>query len=198
LWAALVDSNGMGLAVYVPGQYARTGAMAFPGDGTGPADNATAYMNGLTSLTFTPGGVIEGNMYLVPGQATSARAAIYALHRGLPATDIFTPIATTDVPAPGTVISGVSASVAGWAFDNVGVDSVLVYVDGALRGTATLGGSRPDVAAAYPHIAPNDSGWNYALDTTALSNGPHSLVVHARDRTGNEALLAPVAVTVSN
>jgi Bacterial Ig domain len=198
LWAALVDSNGMGLAVYVPGQYPRTGAAAFPSTGMGPTDNATVYMNAMTSLTFTPGNVIEADMYLVPGQAASARAAIYAIHHSLPASDMFTPLATTDVPAPGAAISGPSASVAGWAFDNVAVDFVQIYVDGTLRGTATLGGSRPDVAAAYPHIAPENSGWNYALDTTALSNGPHSLSVHARDVTGNEALVPPLAVTVSN
>jgi hypothetical protein len=197
-WAALVDSNGMGLAVYVPGQYARTGATAFPSTGTGPTDNATVYMNAMTILTFTPGSVIDTDMYLVPGPATAARAAIYALHRSLPASDIFTPAATIDVPAPGSVISGTSASVAGWAFDNVGVDSVQVYVDGVLRGTATLGGSRPDVAAAYPYVAPDNSGWSYALDTTALSNGPHSLSVHVRDVTGNEALVPPLAISVSN
>jgi len=71
-------------------------------------------------------------------------------------------------------------------------------VDGLLNGTAALGGSRPDVAAAYPHVAPDNSGWSYTLDTTMLSNGPHWLVVHARDGTGNEALVPPRAVTVSN
>jgi hypothetical protein len=197
-WAALVDSNGIGLAVYVPGQYALTSAAAFPGAGTGPTDNATVYMNGMTSLTFTPGSVIEGDIYLIPGQATGARAAIYALHRSLSAADIFTPVATLDVPAPAAAISGAAVSVAGWAFDNVAVGSVQVYVDGLLRGTATLGGSRPDVAAAYPQVAPNDSGWSYVLDTTTLSNGPHSLAIQARDATGNEAALPPRVVTVSN
>jgi hypothetical protein len=71
-------------------------------------------------------------------------------------------------------------------------------MDGVLRGTATLGGSRPDVAAAYPHVAPDNSGWSYALDTTALSNGPHSLSVQVRDVTGNEALMPPLAISVSN
>jgi hypothetical protein len=103
-----------------------------------------------------------------------------------------------DVPAPAAVISGAAVSVAGWAFDNVAVGSVQVYVDGLLRGTATLGGSRPDVAAAYPQVAPNDSGWSYVLDTTTLSNGPHSLAVQARDVSGNEAALPPRTVTVSN
>ena len=155
-------------------------------------------MNAMTTLTFTPGSVIEGDMYLVPGQAAAVRTAIYALHRSLPATDIFTPLVSLDVPAPGASISGTNVSVAGWTFDNVGVDSVQVYVDGLLSGTATLGDSRPDVAAAYPHLAPVDSGWSYTLDTTVLANGPHSLVVHARDVTGNEAVVSPRAVTVSN
>jgi hypothetical protein len=78
------------------------------------------------------------------------------------------------------------------------MDSVEVDVDGILRGTATLGGSRPDVAAAYPQVAPIDSGWSYVLDTTAIPNGTHTIVVHVRDKAGNEGLLAPVAVAVSN
>jgi hypothetical protein len=54
------------------------------------------------------------------------------------------------------------------------------------------------VAAAYPHVAPDDSGWSFALDTTTLANGPHSLTVRVRDLTGNEAALPPRAITVSN
>jgi len=197
-WAALVDSKGMGLAVYVPGEYARTGATAFPSTGSGPTGNTTIYMAPMTAFTFAPGSVIEGDVFLVPGDVGAARSAIYALHQGVPAADIFTPNATVDAPTPNATISGTSASVTGWAFDNIALDSVEVYVDGVFRGAATLGGSRPDVAAAYPQIAPGDSGWSYALDTTALSNGAHAIVVHVRDKAGNEGLLAPVSVTVSN
>jgi len=198
-WAALVDGSGMGLAVYVPGQYPRTGAAAFlDGSGPGPTANATVYMNGMTFLTFSPGSVIEGDIYLVPGQAASARSAIYSLHQSLPTSDAFTPMGSLDVPAPGATISGTSASIEGWAFDNVGMNSVEVYVDGILRGTATLGVSRPDVATAYPHMAPDDSGWSYTLDTTALANGSHTIVAHMVDSHGNEGLQAPVAFTVNN
>jgi hypothetical protein len=69
---------------------------------------------------------------------------------------------------------------------------------GSARYSETLGASRPDVAAAYPHMAPDDSGWGYMLDSTALANGSHKMVVPAVDSHGNEGLLASVSFTVSN
>jgi len=73
-----------------------------------------------------------------------------------------------------------------------------VYVDGTAKGTATLGAARPDVAAAYPNLAPPNSGWTYALDTTALSNSTHVLEIRVTDTSGNEATLLPIPITVSN
>jgi hypothetical protein len=42
------------------------------------------------------------------------------------------------------------------------------------------------------------SGWSYVVDTTTLSNGPHSLAIQARDAMGDEAALPRRVVTVSN
>lgn len=109
-----------------------------------------------------------------------------------------TPVLSVDVPAPNATIAGSGTPIGRWAFGKVTVSAVTIYVDGSLKGSATLGGSRPDVAAAYPHLAPADSGWTYSLDTTALTNGVHSLVVHVSDTAGNEALAPPVSVTVNN
>jgi hypothetical protein len=75
---------------------------------------------------------------------------------------------------------------------------VSVFVDGVEVGSATTGGARPDVASAYPHVAPPDSGWSYVLDTTKLANGAHSLTIRATDNAGNTAINAPLSVTVSN
>jgi hypothetical protein len=197
-WAALVDGGNQGLAVYVPGQYPYDAAWSFAGQtGTGPFGNTTVYMLPTCYLTILPGTSFEGDVYLVPGDLSAARAAIYAVHAALSATDICAPLTSIDQPVGNATIGG-SVTVTGWSFDNVALSGVSVYVDGAPAGTATLGISRPDVAAAYPHVAPANAGWRYTLDTTKIANGPHTLTVHAGDSAGNAAVNAPISVIVSN
>jgi Bacterial Ig domain len=198
-WAALVDGNNQGLTVYVPGVYPFWTATSFPqSGGSGPTGDATVYMAPMTIMSVAPGAVIEGDIYLVPGDATAARSVVYGLHQALAPSNIVAPLGNVDLPAANASISGASVQVAGWAFGRQTVTAVTIFVDGSLMGATTLGGARPDVEAAYPNLAPADSGWTYSLDTTSLANGVHSLVVHATDSSGNEALLLPVAVVVSN
>ena len=82
------------------------------------------------------------------------------------------------------MVSG-TATVTGWALDStvsVGapIGSVVVKVDGNVMGNATYGLSRGDVCTAYPGRAgcPN-VGYSYALDTTGLTAGAHTLTVVA-------------------
>jgi hypothetical protein len=197
--AALVDVNNQGLTVFVPGVYPYWSA-SWPAQtgGGGPTGDATVYMTPTTTFTITPGQVIEGDVYLIPGDAVAARATVYTLHQSLSESSIVTPEVTVDVPVANATISGAAAAIAGWAFGKSAVSSVRIYVDGALSGSAILGDARPDVAAAYPNLAPTNCGWNYALDTTGLVNGTHSIVVHAVDASHNEAVVTPLSVTVNN
>jgi hypothetical protein len=197
--ALLVDASNQGLTAFVPGVYPFWNA-SWPAQsgGGGATGNATVYMAPSTTFTILPGQVIEGDVYLIPGDAGEARATVYQLHQSLSDSNIVTPIVAVDAPAANATITGTTAAVAGWAFGKTTVMSVKIYVDGALNGNATLGSARPDVAAAYPNLAPVNCGWTYALDTTALVNGTHSIVVHVIDASHNEAVLAPVSVTVSN
>jgi Bacterial Ig domain len=57
-----------------------------------------------------------------------------------------------------------AVDVTGWAFDNVAVSKVDVYVDGGLAGTAIYGGPRPDVANTFPNV-PTTIGYSFSLDT---------------------------------
>jgi hypothetical protein len=75
--------------------------------------------------------------------------------------------------------------------------SVDVFVDGNRVGSATYGGSRPDVAAFIPG-APSNVAYEYSLDTTAFSNGSHTLVSKATDALGHVATLQTKQVTFSN
>jgi hypothetical protein len=83
-------------------------------------------MTPTTIFTIAPGAVIEGDIYLVPGDATVARSVVYGLHQALPASNIVMPLATLDVPAANATITGASAPVVGWAFGNAAVTAVKV------------------------------------------------------------------------
>jgi len=196
-WGSLVDTQNMGLTVYVPSQYPYVVGFSAPAPGPGgPTDNATNYFAPTPWLTLTPGLVFEGDIYLIAGDFVTARQIVYQLHQGLNAPDIFSPTATIDTPSAGSKISGVT-NVAGWAFDDVNVAKVEVLVDGTSDGVASYGLPRPDVAAVYPS-EPLNSGFSYSLDTTKYVNGPHSVTVRISDTSGNIAVIPSLFVTVSN
>jgi Bacterial Ig domain len=107
-----------------------------------------------------------------------------------------------DRPLSGATISGVTM-VSGWAIDNLSsvgtaISSVQVLVDGVAVGTATHGGSRNDVCAAYPG-RPNcpNVGFTYPLNTSGLSAGTHKIRVVAIDTDGTpDSGFAEITVTV--
>lgn len=90
--------------------------------------------------------------------------------------------ADTQAPVASGTVSGTSGTVtlSATATDNVGVTKVEFWVDGALSGSATA------------------SPWQWALDSTKLTNGSHSLVVKAFDAAGNVGTSGAVGFTVSN
>ncbi|MGW5238720.1 PQQ-dependent sugar dehydrogenase [Monashia sp. NPDC004114] len=89
---------------------------------------------------------------------------------------------SVSITAPATAAT-VSASIAvtAAATDTVGVSGVQFLLDGQALGVE-------DLASPY----------QITWDTTAATNGSHSLTARARDAAGNTATSAPVAVTVSN
>ena len=94
--------------------------------------------------------------------------------------DTTAPTVSIDTPAGGATVSGDSLTIGVTATDDVGVASVEFRVDGALIGTDT----------SFPYFVQ----W----DTTAASNGTHTLSAEATDLSGNKATSATVTVTVSN
>jgi hypothetical protein len=95
-----------------------------------------------------------------------------------------------ETPTAGAMVSG-TVTVSGWAIDNVAtvgtpISSVVVKVDGSIVGNASYGVSRLDICGLYPGRpgCPN-VGFTYALDTSALAFGPHTLSVVATDSDGN-------------
>lgn len=94
--------------------------------------------------------------------------------------DNSTPAVSITAPAASASLSG-SVAVSASASDDLGITSVRFQLDGANLGSPVT-------------VAPYTLNW----DTTAVSDGVHSLTVIAYDSTGRSATSAPVSVTVDN
>jgi chitodextrinase len=92
--------------------------------------------------------------------------------------DATPPNVAISAPANGTTVSG-TAAVSATATDNIGVTRVEFYVDNSLRSTDTT------------------SPYGYSWDTSALTNGAHSVAVKAYDAAGNVGA-ATTSVMVAN
>jgi hypothetical protein len=194
-WAAFVNSQDVGLTVFVPEQYLYTSALTFSG-APGATGNGTNYFAPLTAFTFGPSSTLEGDIYLIAGDYKEARQAIYNFRNSTPSRDIFTPIGKTDLPTPNSRVSGTS-NVTGWSFDDVSVSKVEIAVDNVLAGIANYGLARPDVAKVY-YNAPLNVGFQFQLDTKKYPNGTHTLTVMVTDTSGNVAAFPDVPINILN
>ena len=105
------------------------------------------------------------------------------------------PFGVIDRPHNGEGLRG-TVNLAGWVLAESGIKQVMVYVDRNYAATATLGGSRPDVARAFAAFVhePN-AGWAANLDTSAYPAGAHELVVQATANNGATRDLGAIVVT---
>lgn len=156
-------------------------------DAAGRAAIETYLVNGMGhALTVDPGGNPD------QGGAPGAFCEDHDLYSSFYAAQFFgltgdrpgngdttAPAAAITSPASGATVSG-SVSVAIDASDNIGVARVDLLVDGAVRGS--------DASAPFA----------IALDTTAVSNGAHTLTARAVDAAGNTGSSAAVSITVQN
>lgn len=97
-----------------------------------------------------------------------------------PTGDTTPPTVSVSAPANGATVSG-STSITANASDNVGVAGVQFRLDGANFGSEDT-------------IAPYTVTWN----TTASSNGTHTVMAIARDAAGNVTNSSTISVTVNN
>jgi hypothetical protein len=121
------------------------------------------------------------------GQSSTATSTFNVSNSGTIVIDI-------DQPNPNSGLFSGTATLGGWTIDKSGgaaIQAVKILVDGVFNGTASYGGSRPDVCAKFSSAAgcPN-VGWNYLLDTTVLGNGLHLLEVSVTSTTGQQATVS--------
>jgi hypothetical protein len=102
----------------------------------------------------------------------------FTLNRALQDTDVSAPTVAITAPASGALLSG-TETIDVSASDDTRVEKVDLFVDGQLRSI--------DLAAPYL----------FALNTTTLSNGAHTIEARAHDIAGKRAT-ASRTVTVSN
>jgi hypothetical protein len=101
---------------------------------------------------------------------------------------------SSSVPTSGSLFVG------GWAADyqdNGPAKVVQIAIDGTVVGTATLGGSRPDVASAYSNPAWANTGWSFAYGVGSLSVGGHTVTATAQDSLGLKTSFGPISFTVT-
>jgi hypothetical protein len=187
MWGAYVDATNTGIALYTPNSYP---------DSKGFNAGSTLQFTPARPYSWDPGSVLEFDTYILVGSVQESRAAIYALQSQPQGPSPLPAFGNVDLPNDGDTISG-SESLEGWGWALSGMASVDVFVDGSRAGPASIGLPRPDIPNAFPG-APGDTGFQYSLDTTKLSNGSHSIVVKATDKIGHVSTFAGRQVTVSN
>jgi chitodextrinase len=142
---------------------------------------------GTTTLTsFTNTGLAASTTYSLTvaaydaaGNTSAKSSALQVATQPLP--DTTAPTVTITSPANHATVSGPSVTFSATASDNVGVKSVQFQVDGVNYKSA-------DTASPY----------QVTLDTTALTNGSHTLGALAKDAAGNQGTATILAITVSN
>ncbi|MGO9775296.1 MAG: Ig-like domain repeat protein [Terracidiphilus sp.] len=115
------------------------------------------------------------------------------------------PIGNLDAAADSTTGSTTipqsdSLLVRGWVADPVDgapLSNVMVYIDGSLIGTPTLGLARPDVAAYFNNPSYASSGFQLVYSAAALSAGTHAVTVVAIDSGGRSTTFGPATITVA-
>ena len=97
-----------------------------------------------------------------------------------PLGDSTPPTVSMTAPADGATVSG-NVTVSANATDNIGLAGVQFLLDGAALGSEDT-------------VAPYSISW----DSSAVSNGSHTIAARARDAAGNQTTSASVTVTTSN
>lgn len=90
-------------------------------------------------------------------------------------------------PVLGSGYTSVS-NIRGWAVSPAGMDRIELYMDGTYYGNVPIGGTRNDVAGAYPvddYLGSDESGFSMAYNYANLEPGNHAFTVRAYDNNGS-------------
>jgi Bacterial Ig domain len=104
-----------------------------------------------------------------------------------------------DVPRSFDYVKG-KVTFQGWVLnEGATVSQVEILVDGNFIGPAAYGFPRPDVQEAFPFVNNSlNSGWQFTMDTTKLSNARHRLTVRVLNFAGLRTEIGSVDFYVQN
>lgn len=89
-------------------------------------------------------------------------------------------------PASGFTKSGIG-QISGWAVSDVEIVSVEALIDGASLGLVPYGGTRGDVATAFPEFPDSElSGWSMKWNYSLLAPGEHTVTIIITDWLGDQ------------
>lgn len=160
----------------------------YPGVGWSFNFDTTTLSNGTHTLYIKATGLFSAVGRVASAQFTVANAVgaqAFLVH--------------VDQPISGATLTGRMVDLRGWAIGSGGVpiDRVSISVDNGPAYSTGVLDSRADVCAVYPNrpACPN-VGWSYELDTTWLSDGPHTLTFVARTASPEPGSYPSVTVPV--
>ena len=194
-WGGFSNQQGTGFAAYSPQAF----PYAAPSQATTDPTDQELDFAFLTPFSFEPNTSVQFDTFLMLGNYKNLQTEMYDIKTALGAfPDIAPPAGDLNAdPASGSTVSG-TISIDGWAFDSVSsTTQVALYVDNVLTSSGVANITRPDIAVAYPG-APSNPAFHFALDTTTLTNGVHTIEVRATDASGNVGVLPHRIVTVTN
>ncbi|UCH95029.1 MAG: hypothetical protein JSV88_32905 [Candidatus Aminicenantes bacterium] len=115
------------------------------------------------------------------------------------------PFGAIDTPEQGGDASGTSFRNNGWALTPQpnkipeNGSTINVYIDGEAVGKATYNLYREDIASLFPGYANTDGAWGYLdFNTTAYSNGVHTISWGVSDNAGNSDGIGSRYFTIQN
>ncbi len=172
-----------------------------PTNGTGP---------GLVTVSVNPtgfaAGAYTGIITVTDPNAVNSPQTINVTLNGYSPGQSSNPFGYFETPGEGSLVSS-SVPFTGWALDDIGVDSVKIYlVDGStstyIGDAVFIEGARPDVELAYPGFPMNyRAGWGYMMLTNFLpnsGNGTFTFAAITTDLEGNQVTLDSKTITVDN
>jgi len=171
--------------------------------------NNPAYANSGFTLYLAPNSLVTGTH-----SVTVAAVNSHGVRTTLGPENITVIAGSKEVPPIGnleTAIDSVNGTstisqssgtlfVSGWAADyqdNGPANAVQILIDGTVAGLATLGESRPDVAAYFNNPAWANTGYQFSLPATGLTMGTHFVTAVATDSLNLSTSFGPLTVTIA-
>ncbi len=136
-------------------------------------------------------------------EADSASAPEFITVKYMVYDETAAPVGNFDYPDSGRSVSG-SINLHGWALDDIGVESVKIYLQNGtdkvyLGDAAFAQGARPDIATFYAYYPNYDrAGWSMSFTTNTLENGEYTFIAEATDFEGNTTELAGKPFIIDN